>query len=91
MQTTGSVTTVLGISLALLILVLAVIAGIWYLVAARKQRTGSYSVDVDIETGPEGRRTAFTNEEPFDAISGSQSCDTDLGEQGFEEAVYPTF
>jgi hypothetical protein len=84
------VTLVLGISLALLILVLATVAGIWYVVGARKQTTASYSLDVGTDKGPEEPTTGVTDK-MSDAVTGSQSCDTDVGEQGFDEAVFATF
>jgi hypothetical protein len=91
LRTSGSVTTVLGISLALLVLVAAAIAGIWCVVAGRKQTTGTYSFEVEMDQGSEELTSVVLFEEPFEAVTASQSCGADIGELGFEESVFPTF
>jgi hypothetical protein len=78
----------LGVGLALVALVLAMVGVLWYvLLKRRNEDTVVYSVEVDVVAQPVVMES--TNSD-FDTVS-QEGFSDDQENMGFEEAVFPQF
>jgi hypothetical protein len=76
--------------LALLVLISATVAGLYFLFFARReQETAAYSVEVEAQASVLTGNT--TTEDDFDGVSEVGFTDGSFAEHGFEETKFPVF